>query len=231
MISLESKFAAMVVNFEHSCTDGSVNISMTCEIYNGSTLQPENAFNGNNVSSLNFTANLEYGSSNRAIPARLQKLNWDISLKIYDTLHIAETRLVDRVQRHQLETLDLRDYVKVFITSTGFSPDVFFQMVLQTAYYSVYAQIRSGLELVLMRQYLHGQADVVRTTTPEAAAFARIFFDKKASIAEEVEAMRRAANKHVAVSKECAKGLSHHRHLHVLHQIGNVDVLSLRLLR
>lgn len=237
MISLQSylvcRHGAAGMNFEHSCTNGSVNNSMACEIYNGSTLQPENAFNGNNVSSLNFAANLEYGSSNRAIPARLQKLNWDISLNIYDALHIAEMRLVDRIQRQELETLDLRDYGKVFKTSTGFSPNAFFQMVLQAAYYSVYAQIRNGLELVLMRQYLHGGADVVRTTTPEVAAFARIFSDKKASIAEEVEAMRRTANKYVAISVEFAKGLRYHRHLHVLHQIWKrrrafVEVAALR---
>ena len=194
------------MNFEHTCTDGSVDIRMACDIYKGSISQSEHT-TSNNV------------APSGAIPARLQKLEWDIPSEIYDALHIAEARLVDRIQRHQLETLDFRDYGKTFVTSAGFSPDAFFQMALHAAYYSMYAKVRSGFEPVQMRQYLHGRTDVVRTTTPEAAAFARMFSDEKAGTAEKIEAMRRAADAHVAISKNCAKGLSHHRHLYVLHQM------------
>lgn len=207
------------MNFEHTCTDGSVDIGMACEIYNGS-ISPSEPLINNSAPSSDSSATLQNGSANAgAVPARLQKLNWDIPSEIYTALCLAETRLVDRIQRHQLETLDFKDYGKAFITSVGFSPDAYFQMALQAAYYSAYGRIRSGFEPVLMRQYLHGRTDVVRTTTPEAAAFARIFSDNKASAAEKIEAMHRAADAHVAISKDCAKGLSHHRHLYVLQQI------------
>lgn len=208
------------MNFEHTCTDGSVDIHLACEIYKGSISQAENVTSSNNLSSSSSTINLRHGPSIAgAIPARLQKLDWDIPSEIYTALHLAEARLVDRIQQHQLETLDIRDYGKDLIKSLGFSPDAFFQMALHAAYYRVYESVRSGFEPVLMRQYLHGRTDVARTTTPEAAAFARIFSDEKASTSEKVEAMHRAADAHVAISKDCAKGLSHHRHLYVLHQM------------
>ena len=208
------------MNFEHTCTDGSVDIHMACEIYKGSISQPIHVTSTKHVSSSSSATNLRHGPPIAgAIPAGLQKLDWDIPPEIYTALHLAETRLVDRIQQHQLETLDIRDYGKDLIKSMGFSPDAFFQMGLHAAYYRVYEKVRSGFEPVLMRQYLHGRTDVARTTTPEAAAFARIFSDGKASTSEKVEAMHRAAAAHVAISKDCAKGLSHHRHLYVLHQM------------
>jgi carnitine O-acetyltransferase len=208
------------MNFEHTCTDGSVDIRMACDIYKDSTSQSEHTTSSNNAPSSNSAVTLQHDPSNAgAIQARVQKLDWEIPSKIYDALRLAEARLVDRIQRHQLETLDIRNYGKALIKSTGFSPDAFFQMALHAAYYSVYKRVRSGFEPVLMRQYLHGRTDVVRTTTPEAAAFARKFSDEKASTAEKVEALHRAADAHVAISKDCAKGLSHHRHLYVLHQM------------
>lgn len=209
------------LNFEHTCTDGAVDMRMACEIYKGSISQSEHAISSNNVPSSNPAVTLQPAGqpSTRAIPAKLQKLEWDIPPEIYDALHLAERRLVDRIQRHQLETLNLRDYGKASIKSMGFSPDAFFQVTLHAAYYSLYGHIRNGFEPVQTRQYLHGRTDVVRTTTPEAASFARIFSDEKANTAAKIEAMHHAANAHVAISKECAKGFSHHRHLYVLHQM------------
>lgn len=208
------------MNFEHTCTDGSVDIHMACEIYKGSISQPEHSTSSYYVQSSTSTVNLRHDTpSAGAIPTGLQKLDWDIPSEIHTALHLAETRLVDRIQQHQLETLDISNYGKDLIKSMGFSPDAFFQMVLHAAYYSVYECVRSGFEPVLMRQYLHGRTDVARTTTPEAAAFARIFSDERASTSEKIEAMHRAADAHVAISKDCAKGLSHHRHLYVLHQM------------
>lgn len=208
------------MNFEHTCTDGSVDIHMACEIYKGSISQPEYVTSSNNAQSSSSAVNLSHDPpSAGAFQAGLQKLDWDIPSEIYTALHLAETHLVERIQQHQLETLDINNYGKDLIKSMGFSPDAFFQMALHAAYYRVYLCVRSGFEPVLMRQYLHGRTDVARTTTLEAAAFARIFSDEKASTAKKIEAMHRAADAHVAISKDCAKGLSHHRHLYVLHQM------------
>lgn len=208
------------MNFEHTCTDGSVDIRMACDIYAGSISQPEHPSSSSNPPSSNSVVSIQNGSSDAgASPSKLQKLEWDVPSEISTALGIAETRLVDRIERHQLEALDIADYGKTLMTSTGFSPDAFFQMMLHAAYYRAYGRIRSGFEPVLTRQYLHGRTDVVRTTTPEAAAFARTFSDEQAHTAEKIEAMRRAAAAHVALSKNCVKGLSHHRHLYVLQQM------------
>ncbi|KAF7511151.1 hypothetical protein GJ744_005382 [Endocarpon pusillum] len=192
------------MNFEHTCTDGSADIRMACDIYEGSISHPEHTTNKNNAPSSD---------------SRLQKLDWEIPSEIDAALHLAEAKLVNRIERHQLETLDFRDYGKGWIKSAGFPPDAFFQMALHAAYHSAYSRVGNGFEPIQMREYLHGRTDVIRPLTPEAAAFARIFSDEKASPAEKIEAMHRATDAHVALSKDCAKGLSHHRHLYVLQQL------------
>lgn len=217
------------MNFEHTCTDGSVDIGMACQIYEGSIRSSEAATSHVNGSSSNSENDrLEHGGSSdidATAPPGWQKLNWDIPSAISEALHSAEQQLVDRIRQHQIETIDFQDYGKSVIASSWFfPPDAFFEMVLQAAYFRLYGQIRSGFEPVQMRQYLHGRTDVVRTTTAEAAKFARMFSDPMLNNpqlhnGEKMEAMYRATDAHQALSKECAQGRSHHRHLYVLQQL------------
>lgn len=206
------------MNFEHTCSDGSVDIRMACEIYEGSISDEKD--------SEHVTPGTEplNGLKNGTMPTKAahssgRQLQWDIPPEVQDALLLAQSHLSDRIEKHQLETLDIPNYGSTYIKSKRFSPDAFFQMTLQAAYFSEYKQIRSGFEPVVTRQYLHGRTDVSRTTTQEAAAFARAFSDEGASAVEKIEAMRRATEAHAVLSKTCAKGMSHHRHLYVLQQL------------
>lgn len=201
------------MNFEHTCSDGSVDIRMACDIYLGSLHKQDATQNGEN------------GSAPNGIPvsngyhSKARKLEWDIPQEVITALADAETHLQDRIRRHQLATLDVTNYGKAFITSAGFSPDAYFQMVLQAAYYSISGRVGNGFEPVVTRQYLHGRTDVVRSATPEAAAFARLFNDRAASDAEKLDGLARATQAHSARVKDCASGLSHHRHLYIINQM------------
>ncbi len=211
------KNGAAGMNFEHTCTDGSVDIRMACDIYKGSiSEEPKPLTNGTDPSTSHTRATT---NSDGPLPTKLQKLEWDIPSSISTAIRLAESRLVDRINQHQLSTLDFKTYGKTFITSKGFSPDAFFQMILQAAYYAAYGQIKSGFEPVLMRHYLHGRTDVARTTTQEAVTFAKLFNSESATAEQKIQALRAATEKHVALSKTCTKGESHHRHLYVLQQI------------
>lgn len=206
------------MNFEHTCTDGSVDIRMACDIYLGSISQSSDGKGINGVASLS-QMNGAGVNNNTGVNTKPHKLRWDINPEIQDALHLAESRLRARIDRHQLETLDFTDYGKSFMTSMGFSPDAFFQMALQAAYYSVYGHVGNGFEPVQSRHYLHGRTDVVRTTTFEAKGFAQRFCNKEVDAVETIEAMRRAVNKQVALCKMVGGGGGHHRHLFVLHQM------------
>ena len=209
------------MNFEHTCTDGSVDIRMACDIYKGSIL-PSGGSGVNGVAPL--PENGEGAPDVRRVengPAvrRPERLHWDVGVEVQEALDLAEAHLVARIEKHQLEPLEFQEYGKKFMTSVGFSPDAYFQMALQAAYCSLHGRVENGFEPVQMRQYLHGRTDVVRTTTFEAKEFAQVFCNREASPDEKVQAMHRAAGAHVALSKRIAAGGGHHRHLFVLNQM------------
>lgn len=207
------------MNFEHTCTDGSVDISMACDIYRGS-ISPSNETSNSKWRPIPRDTHASANDSvNGAALPQWQRLAWDIPSDTAKALLLAEAHLISRIDRHQLQTLDFKDYGSTFIKSAGFSPDAFFQMALQAAYYSQYKQIKSGFEPVVTRQFLHGRTDVVRTTTAEVVAFVRIFNQESSGTAEKLEAMHRATDAHVTLSRSCAQGNSHHRHLYVIQQL------------
>lgn len=191
------------MNFEHTCTDGSADIRMACEIYQGSLAGASPTSNGS-------------PSSGGGVVPNLKKLEWDIPSAVAMSLQSAQTHLVDRIHAHQLAALNFSDYGKAFIKTAGVSPDAYFQMILHAAYYSIAGQVGNGFEPVLTRSFLHGRTDVARTLTPACAAFARVYNDKTAAPTAKIEALRAAAVAHVTKFKDCAQGNSHHRHLYVL---------------
>ena len=197
------------MNFEHTCSDGSVDIRMACSIYEGSI---------NRADASAFT-NGPNGSNGVRHSPKPQKLHWDIPASIESALSLAQARLSARISGHQLATSNFRDFGTTHIKSLGFSPDAFFQLTLQAAYYATYKRIVSGFEPVVTRQFAHGRTDVVRTTTLAAVEFAKLYIDPKVCQADKVAAMKKAAEAHVALSKVVAKGGSHHRHLYVLQQM------------
>ena len=203
------KNGAAGMNFEHTCTDGSVDIKMAVDIYEGSLTNK----------SQSSTTNDHQVNGTTSPQPQFQKLPWDIPTSINPSLLTATQHLESRITAHQLQTLHFPSYGTTFIKRAGFSPDAFFQMVLQAAYYTTYTSIRSGFEPVVTRHFLHGRTDVVRTTTSAAAHFARTFASDVASPSEKIETLRAATAAHGALSKRCAAGGSHHRHLYVLQQV------------
>ena len=209
------KNSAAGMNFEHTCTDGSVDIKMAVDIYEGSLANRSKPTTTRD----NTTSSVLQVNGTTSSPPRFQKLQWDIPTEVLTSLQTATQHLESRISAHQLQTLQFPDYGTTFIKSAGFSPDAFFQMVLQAAYYCTYGQIRSGFEPVVTRHFLHGRTDVVRTTTAEAAHFARTFASDAVPASEKIDALRGATAAHGALSKRCAAGGSHHRHLYVLQQL------------
>ncbi|KAG8526576.1 uncharacterized protein KY384_008777 [Bacidia gigantensis] len=217
------------MNFEHTCTDGSVDIAMACEIYKGSILHnsstPKNSSTPATSSTLPITNGMSNGTIS-SVPTKMRKLTFTIPDALMKDLLLAQEHLATRISAHQLSTLHHSIYGSQFIKSTAkVSPDAFFQLVLQAAHYTTYEKVVSGFEPVLMRQYLHGRTDVSRTTTQEALDFAKAYHTAQmsggqaVSFAHVITLLKKAAIAHADLSKRCAAGVSHHRHLYVLQQL------------
>jgi carnitine O-acetyltransferase len=133
-------------------------------------------------------------------------------------LRFAETRLADLIQQNEFQTLEFMGYGKNFMTSMGFSPDAFVQMAFQAAYYGLYGRIECVYEPAMTKAYYHGRTEAIRPVTDESVEFVRTFWGEKPAN-NKVEALRKACEKHVQITKSCAKAQGHDRHLYALYCI------------
>ena len=143
------------------------------------------------------------------------KLEWDMLPELSTALRFAETRLADLIQQNEFQTLNFETYGKNFITSMGFSPDAFVQMVFQAAYYGLYGRVECTYEPAMTKMFLHGRTDAIRSVTKESTEFVRTFWGENPSH-QKVEALKKATEKHTAITKECSKALGQDRHLYAL---------------
>jgi carnitine O-acetyltransferase len=78
--------------------------------------------------------------SSHATHVAPKKLEWALESapELRAGIRFAETRLSDLICQNDCAALEFRGYGKAFITTHGFSPDAFFQMAIQAAYFGLY---------------------------------------------------------------------------------------------
>ncbi|PSS22608.1 hypothetical protein PHLCEN_2v3092 [Hermanssonia centrifuga] len=145
-----------------------------------------------------------------------KKLEWTLYPELRAGIRFAETRLSDLICQNDCQALEFKGYGKNFITSHGFSPDAFVQMAFQAAYYGLYGRIECTYEPAMTKAFLHGRTEAIRTVQPHSAEFVKTFFSDTTP-AQKMNALRKACNGHVKLTKECSQGLGQDRHLYALY--------------
>ena len=79
-------------------------------------------------------------------------------------------------------------------------------MSMLLAYYRLYGKIVCMYEPVLTKQFYHGRTEAMRTATPEAAEFCRVWCDKYTTKGQKLDALRKATQEHSRLVKESAAG-------------------------
>ena len=79
----------------------------------------------------------------------------------------------------------------------------------------MYGRLESQYEPAMTKTFFHGRTEAVRQVTQESVNFVRTFWAEK-SAQDKVDALRKACEKHTAITKECAKAQGHDRHLYAL---------------
>ena len=206
------------MNFEHTGVDGHTVLRMASDVYTDTILRFARTINGNAPSLWATTSPdpskrdpASFGDVN-TVPHRLE---WTMVPELTLALRFAETRLADLIQQNEFQVLEFRGYGKQFITSMGFSPDAFVQMSFQAAYYGLYGKVESTYEPAMTKAFLHGRTEAIRTVSDASLTFVRKFCEEIPA-AEKIEALRKACERHTAITRECAKGLGQDRHLYSL---------------
>ncbi|KAF1990587.1 carnitine acetyl transferas-like protein [Aulographum hederae CBS 113979] len=209
------------INFEHTGVDGHTVLRFASDLYTDTILRFARTINGQAPS---LWASISPDPSKRDpdsfgdVQTTPHKLEWDMLPELSTALRFAETRLADLIAQNEFETLEFMSYGKNFMTTMGFSPDAFVQMAFQAAYYGLYGRVECVYEPAMTKFYFHGRTEAVRSVTNESLDFVRTFWGENPATAK-VETLRKACQKHVDLTKICAKAEGHDRHMYALNCI------------
>ncbi|KAF2428106.1 hypothetical protein EJ08DRAFT_592409 [Tothia fuscella] len=209
------------INFEHTGVDGHTVLRFASDLYTDTILRFARTINGQAPSlwaSSSPDPSKRDPNSFGDVQTTPHKLEWDMLPELSIALRFAETRLADLIQQNEFETLEFMAYGKNYMTSMGFSPDAFVQMAFQAAYYGLYGRIECVYEPAMTKMYYHGRTEAIRAVTNESVNFVRTFWGERPAN-EKIEALKKACEKHTAVTKDCAKAQGHDRHFYALYCI------------
>ncbi|KAI9923609.1 hypothetical protein MW887_008531 [Aspergillus wentii] len=207
------------INFEHTGVDGHTVLRFASDVYTDTILRFAKTINGQAPTL--WTSNSPDPSKRDPrsfgnVSTTPRKLEWDMAPELSIALRFAESHLSDLLQQHEFHVLDFEGYGKNFITSMGFSPDAFVQMAFQAAYYGLYGRMENTYEPAMTKFFLHGRTEAIRPVTNDCVDFVKTFWGENPA-EQKVDALRKAAEKHTAITKECSKGQGHDRHLYALY--------------
>jgi carnitine O-acetyltransferase len=207
------------INFEHTGVDGHTVLRFASDVYTDTILRYARTINGQ-APTLWATDSPDPSKRDPEsfgdVSTTPHKLDWDMVPELSIALRFAETRLADLIQQNEFQTLDFTHYGKNFMTSTGYSPDAFVQMAFQAAYYGLYGRVENTYEPAMTKMFLHGRTEAIRSVTAESVNFVKTFWADNPP-QQKVDALKKATQKHTAMTKECSKAQGPDRHLYALY--------------
>lgn len=214
------------INFEHTGVDGHTVLRFAADIFTEGLMLLARSINPSAPTlfraPLSPYAKSYKPSSNSQKPplepidTTPKKLEWKLSPELRAGVRFAETRISDLICQNDCQALEFKGYGKNFITSHRFSPDAFVQMAFQAAYFGLYGRVECVYEPAMTKAFLHGRTEAIRSVQPESVNFTKTFYSE-CTPEEKVNALRKACERHVRLTKECAQGFGQDRHLYALY--------------
>ncbi|KAF4520959.1 hypothetical protein B566_EDAN011595 [Ephemera danica] len=142
-----------------------------------------------------------------------KKLTFIVTDEIQESIKTAKVNL-----QKQIDDFDMRCYVfspfgKDMIKSLKISPDGFIQMAIQLAFYRLHGEPSAQYESAILRRFLHGRTETIRSCSEEAVYFCRTMLNSAASYEDKAKALRTAVAIHRALVLEAVSGQGVDRHL------------------
>lgn len=181
-------------NNEHTGSDGAAWMNVVTKIYNEIISKSDKAYDS---------------STKYSLP---KKLTWDISNEVADELIILEKEDKLRGENFHISLLNFNNFGTKQIKELGTSPDAFFHLSLQLAYYNIMGHLSSTYEAVSMRHYHQGRTECMRPATSDVLKFVEAV--KNNSSSEQLKKLAfNAMTTHSDMIKVCQKAQGPERHL------------------
>ncbi|KAJ1836728.1 hypothetical protein LPJ63_000048 [Coemansia sp. RSA 2711] len=140
-------------------------------------------------------------------------VRWTVSPAV--ARHIEHARAEARALAANLRILlgRMPAYGAQWIKALGVSPDAYFQVALQAAYFRHHGRPAPTYETASLRRFLHGRTETIRSCSEESLAFSRAFDDRGVAAGAKLRSFQRAVAAHVDYSRAAAAGQGVDRHL------------------
>jgi carnitine O-acetyltransferase len=202
-----SRDGACGVNYEHSPAEGPPVVALIDHGLNWmKKWDAENATS--NVASL-----AENDVLDKRPHSRIQELEFTLDGEARDDLDMAKTNMLSLVNDVDLYYLAFTNFGKDKIKNQKLSPDAFFQVALQLAYYRMYGSPCATYESGSIRKFQLGRTDTIRSCSPESVAFTQSMVDEKCSWEKRLSLMVEAVTQHKRYTEAVTDGFGIDRHL------------------
>lgn len=155
------------INYEHSFGEGTI-VTKMIEYSYDKTIQKHND-KSSSASSGNFFASQQVSSNEPATFRQLPMFNPEHEITKY--LEQARQNFNSHLAQFDMSYMRYKHYGSNSIKSWHFSPDSWFQVALQMAYYDVHKRLGPCYETASTRRFAYGRTETIRSLTKGLASF------------------------------------------------------------
>ncbi|EDO44258.1 predicted protein [Nematostella vectensis] len=156
---------------------------------------------------------IEIAASNLPAP---KKIKWNLKASSLEAIEKAKQRLQRDINAVEVKLFEFQGYGKDFIKSQKLSPDAWFQISLQLAFYRLHGHVAAPYETATVRKFKLGRSDSIRSASIPTLEFVKAMSKSYTSQAERHNLMREAISYHSKLTKEAMNGQGIDRHLFAL---------------
>ena len=204
------------VNFEHSAIDGHTCLRFVSDIFADTIVSFAKSITKTIYSEGHIRDHLDAPTRKGGVDFRPKRIDLELPPSAIEDIFFAETCLGDQLLANDTYVLEFKDYGKTFITNNEMSPDSFVQMSILMAYYKLYGSFVCAYEPVMMKYYLHGRTEAMRSATAAAKLFCETWSDPNTEHTEKVNALKTAIEFHSSMVRDAASGNGVDRHLYAI---------------
>lgn len=180
-----TKNAKAAVAFEHAWGDGVAVLRYFNEVYKDS---------------------MDYPTDMTDAPVPVQPLEFEFTPNVLGAIDTATKAAESLIKSIELATRESDLVGRKFLKEKKVGPDGFLQMAFQLAHEKMHGKTVSTYESANASHYKHGRTETIRSATPEASKFAKLFAQGGASKEEKTQVMKTAIARHGQITKDAMTG-------------------------
>nr|QNG40884.1 choline acetyltransferase [Hofstenia miamia] len=180
-------------NYEHTSAEGGVPVGVI-------------------LSAINARHKVPFGDANTAGVPDIVHHKFNVTPDLMDDINRVGETLDSEISQLQMKVKKFDLFGKNFIKQCKLSPDAFFQVAIQLAYYRLYNKMVPTYESCSIRSFRHGRTETIRSTTPHCLKFL-LSFKADASKSDQRELLCKAARAHSLYASDASQFHGVDRHL------------------